>query len=146
MKSYWLKLLLLTTFAFWASGLAKYSHEAIEHHGRDASVDDDDDDDGSESLTSANTPELHGSAQVSNQTNTQTFTQPSTHAPDKKKGPCPVCQMLAAMVLDRTVPLTSPDCGNQLVCTLILLDLVAPDLLSCLASSARDPPANAFAL
>jgi hypothetical protein len=42
MKSYWLKLLLLATFSFWGSGAAKYVHEALEHHGRDASVDDDD--------------------------------------------------------------------------------------------------------
>jgi hypothetical protein len=28
----WLKILLLTAFAYWATGLAQYLHERIEHH------------------------------------------------------------------------------------------------------------------
>ncbi len=45
MKSFWLRFLLLLTFAFWATGTAKYAHEQLEHHGKDASIDGDDDDD-----------------------------------------------------------------------------------------------------
>jgi hypothetical protein len=135
MKAYWLKLLLLTTFAFWASGVAKYAHELMEHHGRDASVDDDDDDDDSAAVTSVAVSPLQKNP-----------TQTATQTPVKKKCPCPVCQMLAAMVLDRTAPIVWPDCSNQLLGTLILLDWIAPDLLCCFASSARDPPAGALAL
>lgn len=131
MKSYWLKLLLLATFAYWASGAAKYVHEALEHHGRDASLDDDDDDDdGGPAIAAVSS----GPAAAA--------THGSLPAPAKKKIPCPVCQMLAAMVLDRTAPPVIYTCSTQLVDILVLSDRVAPVLHACFALSARGPPAE----
>jgi hypothetical protein len=127
MKSYLLKLLLLGTFAFWASGAAKYLHETLEHHGRDASVDDDDDDD-----------DLAAPAIASPQSPPQQ--QNSQQAPAKKKSPCPICQMLAAMVVDRSAPPVIPARSTQLIDRLVLLDRIAPVLHACFALSARGPP------
>jgi hypothetical protein len=145
MKSYWLKLLLLGAFAFWASGAAKYVHEAIEHHGRDASLDDDDDDDSAGVISAAVSPQQHNPAQTTTQTAAQTKTETTTETSGQKKGPCPVCQMLAAMVLHHTAPPVRADRSNLLIGTLVWLDWVAPSVLSCFASFARDPPAGAFA-
>jgi hypothetical protein len=128
MKLYWLRFLLLSTFVFWATGAAKYTHEALEHHGRDASVDDgDDDDDSSPPLIAAATPV----APVS---------QHHSHPPAKH--PCPICQMLAAMVVAHTAPPALPPQSTRLISTLILSDRVAPIVHTCLTHSARGPPGS----
>lgn len=129
MKCCWLKLLLLATFAFWASGAAKFAHEALEHHGLDASVDDDDDG-GSPTATLSS-----GQAPLS--------PQPASPVPPKK--PCPICQMLAAMVVDRSAPPVIPTLSTLLIETLVLSDRVAPNIHACFVLSARGPPAAAFA-
>ena len=124
MKFTWLKYLLLSTFVFWATGAAKYTHEALEHHGQDASVDDGDDDDDSSSLVAA------------------TPANPSTPGPTHPaKHPCPVCQMLAGMVVDRSTPPALPTDYSPLVETLAVSDHIAPIVQACFVKSARDPPA-----
>jgi hypothetical protein len=133
MKSYWLKLLLLATFSFWGSGAAKYVHEALEHHGRDASVDDDDDDDDSTATTltsNQSQPQRPGSSQT----------------PAKKKSPCPICQMLAAMTVDRSSPPVVFSLSTRLIARLVLLDHATPTLHACYTLSARDPPTAGFVL
>lgn len=84
MRAFWIKLLLLSTFAFWATGTAKFTHELLEHHGgRDACVDDDGDDCATP-LAAAPTPAGDHPQQ-----------------PAHPGHPCPVCQMLGAMMVDR---------------------------------------------
>jgi hypothetical protein len=123
MKFFWLKFLLLATFVFWASGLAKYTHEALEHHGRDASVDNDDDDD--QSVTVAG---------PQGATHQQQSGQPVKH-------PCPICQMLAAMTVDRSTPPDLPPLRTDIVGTLIISDWLSPAVNACFTPSARGPPA-----
>jgi hypothetical protein len=127
MKSYLLKLLLLATFAFWASGAAKYVHEALEHHGKDASAIDDDD---------SPTPAIALDTSFPQQ-------QDQSQSAPKKKSPCPICQMLAAMVVDRSAPPVMPTRSMRLIDTLVLQDRLAPILHACLALSARGPPMTA---
>ena len=83
MRFRWLYLLLLATFAYWATGAAKFVHETTEHQGgRVGLVSDDDDDD----------------CKVGSAT-------PDGGRPDRRPEPaqhghpCPVCQVLAAMVV-----------------------------------------------
>jgi hypothetical protein len=125
MKFFWLRYLLLSTFVFWATGAAKYTHEAIEHHGRDASVDDDDDDDSSPPIVAVAMPV----APVSTD---------QTHPPAKH--PCPVCQMLAAMAVARSAPPAVPPVCTRLVTTLIISDRIAPVINIAFSHSARGPP------
>lgn len=129
MKFSWVKYLLLAMFAFWATGTAKFAHEQLEHHGKDLSVadaDDDDDDDDS-SFALGTTQPVPSAAHPQHQT-------PAPHHP------CPICQMLAGMVLDKSVPPVLPTPGTQLISTLILFDRVAPTLHACFVLSARGPP------
>jgi hypothetical protein len=130
MRLYWLKLLLLSTFVFWASGVAKYAHEALEHHGRDASVDDDDDDDSSAAVTVACVA-LPQKAQTA---------ASKDHSPPHTKHPCPICQMLAAMVVDRSAPPILPQVFLRLIGNLVFRDPVACDISARFARSARGPP------
>ena len=125
MKLYSLRILLLSTFVFWATGLAKYTHEALEHHGRDASIDDDDDDDSPPAATVA------GASAVP---------QDQSQIPPKPKHPCPVCQMLAAMVVDRSVPPVFPQLSLRLIGTLAVADHVAPIIHAHFSLPARGPP------
>ncbi len=127
MKSCWPKLLLLVTFAFWASGAAKFAHESLEHHGRDASVDDDDDD-----VHSA-VPRLTSSHAPTNQ-------QDPSQSPAKPKAPCPVCQMLAAMMVDRSAPPAAAPQSTLHVETLNLVNQLAPAPQARFALPARGPP------
>jgi hypothetical protein len=124
MKSLWLKLLLLGTFALWATGTAKYAHEAIEHHGKDMSAAgiEDDDDDSSIPVT----PASHD--------------QPTQHNPH----PCPVCEMLAAMSVDKSAPPALPQLSLDCIATLVVLDRQAPVLFAQFTLPARGPPASAF--
>jgi hypothetical protein len=126
MRLYWLRILLLCTFAFWASGAAKYAHETLEHHGHDASVDDgDDDEDSSSSVVTT------AAGQGANQ-------QDTAHHPAKH--PCPICQMLAAMAVDRSSPPALPQLCLRLIGTLSVADHSAPVVPSCFVRSARAPP------
>jgi hypothetical protein len=127
MKFTWLKLLLLGTFAFWASGTAKYTHEQLEHHGRDASVDNDDDDD-----DSVATPVPVSSAP----------TQPGQEQKHEHH-PCPICQMMAAMSVDRSAPPALPQLVTDCVATIEIVDHAAPDLHTRYVLPARGPPADA---
>lgn len=129
MKSLWLRLLLLGSFAFWASGTAKYVHEQIEHHGHDCSLDDDDDDDDSlpPALADAAVPAAPS--------------QQSHSAPATPKHPCMVCQMLAAMVSDHAAPPVITPPPLPLLGTLIVPNWAAPALRSCSTLQARGPPA-----
>jgi hypothetical protein len=120
MKSSWLKLLLLMTFAFWASGAAKYTHELIEHHGQDASVDDDDDDFAVTSTASASQP------------------KDVSHQPVKH--PCPICQMFAGMAAARSAPPALPTNYLPLVETLVIADHAAPVVQAAFDHSVRGPP------
>ncbi len=122
MKFHFAKFLVLITFTFWASGFAKFVHEAIEHHGRDASVEEDDDDDSAASVLPAS--QIPGS--------------PSPAKPTKP--PCPVCQMLAAMAVCHSAPSFVPMGVGPLLGTLILPNRVAPPVRPNFARSARDPP------
>jgi hypothetical protein len=127
MKFRWLKLLLLFTFALWASGTAKYAHEQIEHHGKDLSaigVDDDDDDDSSIAVT----PTSHD--------------QPAKHTPHH----CPVCEMLAAMSVVKSTPPALPKVTSECVAVLVVLDRQAPALYARFTLPARGPPAFAAGL
>jgi hypothetical protein len=122
MKFPWLKLLLLGTFALWASGTAKYAHEQIEHHGKDLSaigVEDDDDDDLSISVT----PTSHD--------------QPAKHAPHH----CPVCEMLAAMSVAKSTPPALPQVSSECIALLVVADRLAPVLPAYFTLPARGPPA-----
>jgi hypothetical protein len=130
MKLYWLRLLLLSTFAFWATGAAKYTHEALEHHGRDASVDDDDDDDSSAPLAAITQPPV----------------DPSHQQPVKQKHACPVCQMLAGMVADRSAPPTLPPLVGPLIETLVISDHIAPVVQIRFTASARGPPVESSSI
>ena len=128
MKLYWLRILLLSAFTFWGTGAAKYAHEALEHHGRDASVDDDDDDDDSSA-----------SPTVAMAVPTSTPLDQS-HQPVKQKHPCPVCQMLAAMVVDRSAPPIVPPLCIRLISVLVIADHTAPALPVQFTCLARGPP------
>jgi|SRR5271170_1157432 len=123
MKPYWLRLLLLATFAFWATGTAKYAHEQLEHHGKDASVDDDDDDDDS--------PAPAAVAQSA----------PPPKDQPKSHHPCPVCQMLAAMTVDRSTPPPLPQISTECIAILVVADWHAPALFARFTPPARGPPA-----
>ncbi len=125
MKFYWLRFLLLSAFVFWATGAAKYTHETLEHHGRDAALDDDDDDDSSPPVAAVATP-------------VPPVSQDQSHPPAKHA--CPVCQMLAAMVVAHTTPPALPPLSTRLIATLILRDRVATVVHTCLTHSARGPP------
>jgi hypothetical protein len=129
MKPFWLRLLLLLTFAFWATGTAKYAHEQLEHHGKDASIDGDDDDD---DLPASPTPAV---AQAIPTTTPQT-------QPPKSHHPCPVCQMLAAMTIDRSVPPALPQASTQCIAILAVADWHAPALFARFTLPARGPPAD----
>jgi DUF2946 family protein len=127
MKCSWLKLLLLFTFGLWASGTAKYTHEQIEHHGKDLSaigVDDDDDD-------SAVAP----AAQPSQD-------QQRKHAPHH----CPVCEMLAAMSVDKSTPPVLPKITSECIAVLVVMDRQAPALYARFTLPARGPPALSVSL
>jgi hypothetical protein len=127
MKLPWLKLLLLFTFALWASGTAKYAHEQIEHHGKDLSaigVDDDDDDD---SAVPVNSP---------------SHDQQPKHVPHH----CPVCEMLAAMSVDKSTPPALPKVTSECIALLVVLDRQAPALYARFALPARGPPALTVSL
>jgi hypothetical protein len=110
MKPFWLRFLLLATFVFWATGTAKYAHEQLEHHGRDASVDDDDDGQPSKSQT------------------------PTQHHP------CPVCEMLGAMTAHPSAPPAVPQLSTECIAILIVADRQAPDLFARFTPPARGPP------
>jgi hypothetical protein len=127
MKFLWIKLLVLSSFTFWGSGLAKHVHEAMEHHGHDASIEDDDDDD-------CGPVAKAGLAE-----------QPSETQPAKpKKSPCPVCQMLAAMTVHHSPPPDFPITSELSIGTATVVDRIAPTLHACFALSARDPPVVTF--
>jgi hypothetical protein len=119
MKSLWLKFLLLGTFALWATGMAKYAHEQLEHHGKDLSsvVNDDDDDDSS------------------SQPPAQQQDQPKQHSHH-----CPVCEMLAGMTVDQSAPPALPPVSTECVATLVDLDRSAPVLEAHFSLPARGPP------
>lgn len=85
MHRYWVRILLLATFAYWATGTAKYVHEAVEHHGHDASIDDDDD------------------AVLISPSRDHSSPLTQSHDP-KHKHPCPICQMLAATAVVSSSP------------------------------------------
>src|SRR5580658_6295338 len=108
MKPFWLRLLLLATFVFWATGTAKYAHEQLEHHGKDASVDDNDDDDDSPAPPTVAT--------------TAGATTPSPQNQPKSHHPCPVCQMLAAMTVDRSTPPPLPQISTECIAILVVAD------------------------
>jgi hypothetical protein len=127
MKSPWLKFLLLGTFALWATGTAKYAHEQIEHHGKDMSalgIEDDDDDDSSIPVT----PASHD--------------QPKQH----DHHPCPVCEMLAAMSVDRSAPPALPQLSLDCIAMLLVVDRQAPVLFAHFTLPARGPPASSACL
>lgn len=127
MKFAWLKLLLLFTFALWASGTAKYAHEQIEHHGKDLSaigVDDDDDDDSAVAAT----PPSHD--------------QPTHH----QQHHCPVCEMLAAMSVDKSTPPVLPKITSECIALLVVADRLAPVLSAYFTLPARGPPALSVTL
>jgi hypothetical protein len=124
MKFYWLRFLLLTTFVFWATGAAKYTHEVLEHHGQDASIDDDDDDDSSAGVATA---ALSAPTQ-----------QDPSHPPAKHA--CPICQMLAGMAVERSTPPALPTNYLPLIETLIIADHVAPIVHASFDHTARGPP------
>jgi hypothetical protein len=131
MRYRWLNIFLLGTFAFWASGAARFAHEQIEHHGHDESsqLDDDDDDDGPPSAVNA-----------ASQTAPHTDTHPDPHS----HHPCPVCQMLAAMTVHHAPPLDFPINSELSTGTATVVDRTAPTLHACFELSARDPPPVTF--
>ena len=132
MKLYWLRILLLSTFAFWATGAAKYTHEALEHHGRDASVDDDDDDDDSSATPAA--------AAV------PAIPQDRSHQPAKQTHPCPVCQMLAAMVVNQSAPPVVPPLCIRLIGVLAIADHSTPTVPANFSRFARGPPESSVSI
>jgi hypothetical protein len=115
MKPFWLRFTLLATFAFWATGTAKYAHEQLEHHGKDASVDDDDDDDLPGKSTNPSQPKSHH--------------------------PCPVCEMLGAMIAHPSTPPALPEVSTECIEILVVADRQAPDLFARFTLPARGPPA-----
>jgi len=125
MKLWWLKLLLVGTFVFWASGTAKYAHEQIEHHGKDMSVADDDDDDDSSVAPQAPAPTQ----------DTSNSAKPHPHQP------CIVCQMLAAMTADRSSPPALPNALSGCIAMLAVAHWQAPALRWHFQLPARGPPA-----
>jgi hypothetical protein len=131
MKLHWLRFVLLATFAFWASGVAKYTHEALEHHGRDASVDDDDDDDSGDLAVAA--------ASKAAPTDQTPVNHPTKH-------PCPVCQMLAGMVVDQSAPPVMLPTSQPLVARLVVCDHLAPVLEISCPQCARGPPAHSVSI
>jgi hypothetical protein len=124
MKPFWLRLLLLATFVFWATGTAKFAHEQLEHHGKDASLDDNDDDD------DLPAPAVATAAQSP----TPPQDQPKSHHP------CPVCQMLGAMTVDRSTPPTLPQISTECIAILVIADRQAPALFARFTPPARGPP------
>jgi hypothetical protein len=124
MMNYLLKLLMLGTFAFWATGLAKFVHVQIEHHGKIDCCDDDDDFD-QESSCATDALTQHPNNQQS---------------PDQHHHGCAICEMLAAMTVDRSTP---PPCLTPTLDTifiLIVVDLHPPFLQFVYYSPARGPP------
>ncbi len=92
MRHRWIQLLLLATFAFWATGAAKFVHEAVDHHGgRDACIDGDGCDDDDDGCVAAPTGAITTVAAPADR---------PAPSPDPPKHACPVCQILAAMFVD----------------------------------------------
>ncbi len=129
MKFTWLKLLLLGTFVFWASGTAKFAHEALEHHGRDPSLADDDDDDDSSVAATPVTPAGQSPARDQSQ---------------HKSHPCPVCEMLAGMTVQHTTPPALPQVSGECIELLIVLDQQTPILHVQFVRLARGPPVQSL--
>lgn len=126
MRPRWISIFLLGTFVFWASGTAKFAHEQIEHHGHDAaSADDDDDDD--DALPAPPPP-------------ASTPAGPAHPRDSHPHHPCPICQMLAAMTVDRSPPPALPQTPAGCVAVLPVMDWAAPHLLAPFSLPARGPP------
>lgn len=113
----WLKLLLLATFAYWATGAARFVHEAVEHRGLHQSAEVDDDDDA---------PVAHD--------------QPAHHG-----HPCPVCQMLAAMVAEQPGPSLSLTPTFDWATSLVLVNHTAPWTRQPLTRLTTGPPHSTVA-
>jgi hypothetical protein len=120
-----LKFLLFLSFVFWASGLATYEHEQLEHHGRNAACDDDDDDCTLVAL-------LH-------------HTPPTDHhsdCPCHHDGGCAVCQMLAGLSVAKS-SLPTPDFTLLRTIEMIpVADWQSPILVVPVLLSARGPPVS----
>lgn len=135
MKSLWLRIFLLCTFAYWGTGTAKFLHEQVEHHGGrdDALVDDKDDGDIADVLAAANAPALtsdHGQ-------------HPAKPKPLRHDETCFLCQQLSAMAAERSAPPVLPAVTLDLVATLVIPDWHAPVVRFSLLHPARGPPAFA---
>jgi hypothetical protein len=128
------KLLMLGTFAFWATGLAQFVHVQIAHHGKIECCDDCDncgcdncdcDNCDQDSCLAKDTPTPHAADQHS-----------STHHDHG----CAVCQMLTAMTVDRCSP---PPClapTNETIFLITIIDAKPPFLRFIYRSPARAPP------
>lgn len=122
------KLLLLCSFAFWATGAAKVVHELVEHHGGHVSsvVDVDDDDDAPVTVAPPADP-AHAE-------------QPVHHG-----HPCPVCEMLAAMVVDQPSPPVTLTPTLDVIATLAPPRWEAPLVTPTYVRLTTGPPALAIA-
>jgi hypothetical protein len=126
-----MKILLLVTFVYWATGMAKHVHKAVERHGRDASVDDDDDDDGG--LVSVASP-------------SSAMLVPLKQAADPKhKHPCPICQMLAVMAVEGSAPPVTLAPALDLVAVVFPPDWEAPVIRPGYTYLTTGPPVPAEA-
>jgi hypothetical protein len=115
MHSKWIKYFLLLTFAYWATGAAKYFHELIEHHGGvDNCIDDDDDE-------CAAVP-----AQLVSNTPSQNAQSKPAPAPHHGDQDCIICKNLAAMAVEQPLPAVVPEPSQDEIAVLILHDWIPP--------------------
>jgi hypothetical protein len=118
MHSKWIKYFLLLTFAYWATGAAKYFHELIEHHGgADNCIDDDDD---------CATVPAEVPAQLASNTSSQNAQSKPAPAPHHGEQDCVVCKNLAAMAVEQPLPVVVPEPSQHEIAVLFLHDWIPP--------------------
>lgn len=134
MKSLWLRILLLCTFAYWGTGAAKFLHEMVEHHGgRDDFAAAPDDDDG-DIATVLSTLTVHTASTGS------PAAIPAKPKPLRHDEVCFICQQLAAMAAEKSAPPVVLAPTLDLVRTLSIPDWHAPVVRVAFICSARAPP------
>src|SRR5205807_2117659 len=110
-----LRVFLLACVAYWATGLAQFAHDRLEHEG------------GSAAATSTSST---AAARVS------VAAAPAGHSHDD----CPTCLMLATMQAHREAPPAPPAFGRSLIRTVTVHDRTAPPSVYVLLPQSRGPP------